>query len=54
MNPAPDMDINSLTPEYFEWVVTHMADMVIRLAKKPRRQAKEMQVEHARFTAGRT
>ena len=36
MNPAPDMDINSLTPHYFEWVVTHMADMAIRLAKKPR------------------
>ncbi len=39
MNPAPDMDINSLTPEYFQWVVTHMADMVIRLAKAPRRAA---------------
>ena len=37
MNPAPDMDINSLTPEYFEWVVKHMADMAIRLAKEPRR-----------------
>ena len=36
MNPAPDMDINSLTPEYFQWVVTHMADMVIRLATEPR------------------
>ena len=32
MNPAPDMDINSLTPTYFEWVVEHMADMAIRLA----------------------
>lgn len=32
MNPAPDMDINSLTPAYFEWVVEHMADMAIRLA----------------------
>jgi hypothetical protein len=42
MNPAPDMDINSLTPEYFQWVVTHMADMAIRLAKKPRKQAKEL------------
>ncbi len=36
MNPAPDMDVNSLTPHYFEWVVTHMADMVTRLAKAPR------------------
>ena len=35
MNPAPDMDINSLTPAYFEWVVEHMADMAIRLATLP-------------------
>ena len=33
INPAPDMDINSLTPFYFDWVVKHMADMAIRLAK---------------------
>ncbi|HVB72792.1 MAG TPA: hypothetical protein VNE38_04475 [Ktedonobacteraceae bacterium] len=38
MNPAPDMDINSLTPFYFEWIVKHMADMAIRLAKQPRPQ----------------
>lgn len=42
MNPAPDMDINSLTPVYFEWVVEHMADMVIRLAKEPRPQLEEL------------
>jgi hypothetical protein len=37
MNPAPDMDVNSLTPHYFEWAVTHMVDMVIRLAtSKPK------------------
>ena len=42
MNPAPDMDVNSLTPHYFEWVVKAMADMAIRLAKEPRPQAKEM------------
>jgi len=42
MNPAPDMDIYSLNPEYFEWAVKAMADMVIRLAKKPGRQAKDM------------
>jgi hypothetical protein len=42
MNPAPDMDINSLTPTYFEWVVKHMADMVIRLAKEPRPQIEEL------------
>jgi hypothetical protein len=33
MNPAPDMDVNSLTPHYFDWVVEHMADMAIRLAQ---------------------
>jgi len=32
MNPAPDFDINSLTPEYFDWAVRHMADLAIRLA----------------------
>jgi hypothetical protein len=36
MNPAPDMDVNSLTPHYFEWAVRKMADMCIRLAKAPR------------------
>ena len=36
MNPAPDMDVNSLTPHYFEWAVQKMADMAIRLAKEPR------------------
>jgi hypothetical protein len=36
MNPAPDMDVNSLTPHYFEWAVTKMADLAIRLAtEKP-------------------
>jgi hypothetical protein len=42
MNPAPDMDVNSLTPHYFEWVVKAMADMAIRLAKEPKPQAREM------------
>jgi hypothetical protein len=32
MNPAPDMDIYSLTPIHFEWVVSKMADLAIRLA----------------------
>jgi hypothetical protein len=36
MNPAPDMDIYSLTPSYFEWVVEHMADLAIKLATTPR------------------
>jgi len=39
MNPAPDMDVYSLTQHYFDWVVEHMADMAIRLAKNPRKQA---------------
>ena len=42
MNPAPDMDIYSLTPFYFEWVVKHMADLAIRLAKHPRPQSNLM------------
>ena len=42
MNPAPDMDVNSLSPFYFEWVVSHMADMAIRLAKNPRPQLTDL------------
>lgn len=41
MNPAPDMDINSLTPDYFDWAVTHMADMAIQLCD-PRPQLAEL------------
>jgi len=39
MNPAPDMDVNSLTPHYFEWAVEKMAEMAIDLARPPRRKA---------------
>lgn len=42
MNPAPDMDVNSLTPFYFEWVVKKMADLTIRLAKEPRPQLEDL------------
>jgi len=42
MNPAPDMDIYSLTPHYFEWAVKAMADMAIGLAKNPRPQLAEL------------
>ena len=35
------MDINSLGPKYFQWAVTHMADLAIRLAKNPRQQVRE-------------
>jgi hypothetical protein len=52
MNPAPDMDINSLTPHYFEWAVTHMADMAIRLAREPRPQMRE--TRWSAMLAGRT
>jgi hypothetical protein len=41
MNPAPDMDINSLTPHYFQWAVKHMADMAIAKALSPRPQVQE-------------
>lgn len=40
MNPAPDMDVNSLTPHYFDWVVNAMADMAIGLARAPHRAAR--------------
>ncbi|MEP7324336.1 MAG: hypothetical protein ABI836_00180 [Gemmatimonadota bacterium] len=53
MNCAPDMDIYSLTPHYFEWVVNAMADMVIRLARNPRKQAVELKWGAA-FTASRS
>lgn len=33
MNPAPDMDVNSLGRKHFDWMITHMADLTIRLAK---------------------
>jgi hypothetical protein len=32
MNPAPDMDINSLGRTHFDWMVTHMADVTIKFA----------------------
>jgi hypothetical protein len=44
MNPAPDFDINSLTPGYFDWVVEHMADLVIRLANAPQPANRELRV----------
>jgi hypothetical protein len=40
MNPAPDLDINSITPHYFEWAVRKMADMAIRLAHEKESQQK--------------
>jgi hypothetical protein len=42
MNPAPDMDVNSLTPHYFDWVVDAMTEMALRLAREPRPQLREL------------
>jgi len=50
MNPAPDMDLYSLTPHYFEWTVKRMADMAIRLAKEPRQP---MELKRGEFLLGR-
>ncbi|MGL6097360.1 MAG: ATP-grasp domain-containing protein [Fimbriiglobus sp.] len=41
MNPAPDMDVHSLTPKYFDWCVEKMTDLVIDLAHHPRPQLAE-------------
>jgi hypothetical protein len=50
MNPAPDMDLYSLTPHYFEWAVQHMADMAIRFAREPRRP---LDIRRGEFLLGR-
>ena len=42
MNPAPDMDVYSLTPFYFDWVVNAMADMAIEMARDPQPQAETL------------
>lgn len=42
MNPAPDMDINSITPHYFEWAVKSMADLCIEMAHNPKPQRQEL------------
>ena len=42
MNPAPDLDINSLTKPYFDWALQHLADLTIKLAKEPRPQVQEL------------
>ncbi|MGQ0540142.1 MAG: ATP-grasp domain-containing protein, partial [Gemmatimonadaceae bacterium] len=52
MNCAPDMDINSLTPTYFEWAVKHLADTAIRLVHEPRKQSGEFGWARV-FTASR-
>ena len=42
MNPAPDMDVYSLTPMYFEWAVQKMADMAVRYALNPRAALRDL------------
>ena len=34
-NPAPDMDINLLTPGYFSWCVSTMVDFAVKIAHQP-------------------
>lgn len=52
MNCAPDMDLYSLTPTYFDWVVKGMADLAIKLALTPRSTAADLKWS-AMFTASR-
>lgn len=42
LNPAPDMDINNITPHYFDWAVKAMADLCIEMAHHPKPQRTEM------------
>jgi hypothetical protein len=46
MNPAPDMDINSITPHYFDWAVKAMADLAIEMAHNPKPQRAEQRWAH--------
>jgi hypothetical protein len=34
-NPAPDLDINLLTPRHFSWCVNEIASLTIARAKEP-------------------
>jgi len=52
MNPAPDFDIYSLTPTYFEWVTRQMAEFTIRQTQEPRRPTGPQ--AWTRFLQGRT
>ncbi len=42
MNPAPDMDVNSLGYEFHRWCVEGMADLCIGLALEPRPPVKDL------------
>ncbi len=41
MNPAPDLDIYSLQPFYFDWALKCLADVTIQMAKNPRPQIRD-------------
>lgn len=45
-NAAPDIDINSMTPRRFEWMVVAMADFCIEMALKPNCQRTEHRWAH--------
>jgi hypothetical protein len=51
MDPAPDMDIDALTPHYFDRVVKGMANLAVALATNPHPQHPELR--WAGFLAGR-
>ncbi|MCW5880132.1 MAG: hypothetical protein KIS91_04260, partial [Anaerolineae bacterium] len=53
MNPAPDMDIYSLTPTYFREVVSQMANLCIRYAKLGRLERTPETTRWSNFLAGR-
>jgi hypothetical protein len=40
-NPVPDFEVNSITPDYFEWVVKTMADFAIELTRSRRSPMRE-------------
>jgi hypothetical protein len=44
MNPAPDMDVNSLGRKHFDWMVKNMADMCIRLAQEGQNRVRDRYV----------
>jgi hypothetical protein len=41
MNPAPPLDVNYLTPPHFDWVLQHLVDLAIHMAKEPRGPRRE-------------
>ncbi len=52
MNPAPDMDVNSLAYEFHRWCVEHMADLCIGLAASRERQQQDSETRWNHFLSG--